>query len=99
MATLKKIDAMHKRFGKLEGKRCGDCCNLIERQYNNKYFKCSIYGVSSATSTDWAKKWTACNMFNVEQKPNDRRALNYKEPDNKPMDGQLNITEVTHGRN
>ena len=94
MAILKKIDAMHKQFGKLDGKQCGDCCNLIIREYGNRYFKCAVYGMSSATSTDWAKKWTACGMFNKEFEPNDHRAWSVREPDNEPMDGQLEISEV-----
>ena len=91
MVTIKKIDAMHRRFGKLDGKKCGDCCNLIIRQYNNRYFKCAVYGMSCATSTDWVKKWTACGMFNKECEPDGRRALSITEPDNEPMDGQIEI--------
>ena len=91
MATLKKIDAMHKQFGKLDEKRCGDCCNLIVREYGNRYFKCAVYGMSHATSTDWAKKWTACGMFNKDYEPNNHRALSVKEPDYEPMDGQIEM--------
>jgi hypothetical protein len=94
MATLKKIDAMHKRFGKLDGNRCGECCNLIVREYGKRYFKCAVYGMSCATSTDWAKRWTACGMFNKEHDPDNRRAWSLKEPDNEPMNGQLEISEV-----
>jgi hypothetical protein len=53
--TIKKIEAMHKRFGKLEGKKCGDCCNLVFHQQGKKYFKCALYGTSSSLSTDWVK--------------------------------------------
>ena len=93
MATLKKIDAMHKQFGKVDEKRCGDCCNLIVREYGNRYFKCSVYGMSHSTSTDWAKKWTACGMFNKEREPGNHRALSLRVLDNEPMNGQLEIEE------
>ena len=95
MATLKKIEAMHKQFGALEGKKCGDCSNLTERQYDHKYFKCAVYGMSHSTSSDWAKRWTACGMFNKECVPNRNRVLSVPEIDNKPMDGQINMDELT----
>ena len=92
--VISKIDAMHKRFGKVEGKRCGDCCHLIERVYNNKYFKCEIYGLSRSTATDWAKKWVACGIWNKESEPNEGRAMYVREKDDKPMEGQISIGEV-----
>ena len=91
MTTISKIDAMHKRFGVDRKHKCGECINLIVREYGNRYFKCSVYGMSSAVSTDWRKKWTACGMFNKEVKPDNRRALTINEPDNQPMDGQITI--------
>lgn len=86
-----KIDAMHKRFGKIDGKRCGDCCNLHEWLWSKKYFKCSVYGMSRSTATDWAKKWTACGMFNKKQEPRKKGTLSINEPDNTPMEGQIEM--------
>lgn len=89
MATIKKIEAMHKRYGINHLHKCGECINLVKRQYGNVYYKCAVYGMSCATSTDWAKKYVACGMFNVEVKPDSHRALSIKEIDNKPLDGQI----------
>ena len=89
--TIIKIDAMHRQYGKVEGKKCGDCVNLIERQYGNKYFKCAVYGMSCSTATDWAKKWTACGMFGKEFNPDNHRALSIKVPDNEPMSNQIEM--------
>lgn len=97
MATIKKLEAMHKRYGKLDGKRCGDCINLIERNYGHRYFKCAVYGMSHATSSDWAKKWTACGHFNIEYKPDNHRALTVPVEDNKPLEGQITMEELMKG--
>jgi len=91
--TIKKIEAMHKMYGIVSDKRCGECCNLVERQYGNKYFKCSVYGMSRSTSTDWAKKNIACGMFNVEVKPDNHRALSIKVEDSTPMENQIGLEE------
>lgn len=93
--TKKKIEAMHRRFGKIEDKKCGDCCNLVFHRQGKKYFKCALYGTSSSLSTDWAKKWTACGMFNKEQELRRKGTLSITEIDNTPMDGQLEL-EVSH---
>ena len=93
--TIKKIEAMHRRFGKIEDKKCGDCCNLVFHRQGKKYFKCALYGTSSSLSTDWVKKWTACGMFNKEQEPRKKGTLSITEPDDKPMDGQMEL-EVSH---
>lgn len=95
--TIKKIEAMHKLYGIVPNKKCGDCCNLIERRYNNKYFKCAVYGDSCSISTDWAKKWEACGMFNVEVKPDNHRALSIKIKKDEaiPMDGQIEMENIT----
>lgn len=94
MATIKKIEAMHKRYGIAEGHKCKDCCNLITRQWGNKYFKCSAYGTSCSTSTDWAKRYPACGLFGKEVEADDHRALSIKIPDTvsmDPMAGQIEL--------
>lgn len=92
--TLRKIDAMHKYYGKLDGEKCGDCCNFYERKYNNKYFKCSVYGMSNSTATDWTKKWVACGHFNIPFEPDNHRALFYNEPEKIVMEEQLTIDDL-----
>lgn len=66
MVRLRKADLMHYLFGKVEGHTCGECKNLVEHTYDKTYRKCTVYGQSCAESTDWAKKWSACGMFNKD---------------------------------
>ena len=92
--TIRKIDLMHRMFGVCEGHKCGDCSNMVEHRYNKVYRKCTVYGVSSSESTDWAKRWTACGMFNQEYTGTEikrivRRGSGEKEPE-EPMEGQMN---------
>ncbi len=91
MLVIRKIDAMHKRYGKIEDKRCGDCCNLHVWLWSKKYFKCSAYGMSRSTATDWANKWIACGQFNIPYEPDDHRPLFYREPESTTMEGQMEI--------
>lgn len=67
--TDTKIKAMHKHHGKDVLHTCADCCNLIEKHWQRKYFKCMAYGDSNAASTDWAKSYVACGHFNVPFDP------------------------------
>lgn len=67
--TVRKIDLMHKMFGRTAGRKCAECKNLIEGTYRDKvYRKCVIYGITSSEATDWAKKYDACGKFNGEYK-------------------------------
>jgi hypothetical protein len=91
---IKKIKAMHKRYGTTEGKKCKDCCNLIEHRYAKKYFKCTAYGTSSSISTDWAKKWQACGLFNKPVESDNRRAANIKVEEHIPMENQMTFWEA-----
>ena len=77
---LRKIDLMHKLYGRLDGQRCADCSNLLNKEWAGSYFKCSVYGNSNAESTDWRKKYVACGMFNVDGKENYGRCLTDNTP-------------------
>ena len=60
----RKIEAMHSLFGRTDGKKCRDCCNLTEYEYRGRnYRKCEVYGVSNSEATDWARRWPACGQF------------------------------------
>ena len=62
MGVLKKIDAMHARFGTADG-ICGDCPHFVEGLYHDKkLFKCEGYGLTHSEATDWRKRWPACGM-------------------------------------
>ena len=59
--AVRKIDLMHRFFGKDEAHTCGECNNLCSYRYRGKtYRKCEIYGVTNSEASDWAKRWTAC---------------------------------------
>lgn len=65
MAT-RKIDLMHKLFGKSEG-LCKECCNYTRYSYRDKaYRKCIAYGVTASEATDWKASYQACGLFNRE---------------------------------
>ena len=66
MTATRKIDLMHKCFGRFPGHTCGECSNLHERRYDKVYRKCTVYGISASEATDWAKRWEACGIFNKE---------------------------------
>lgn len=68
--ALRKIDLMHRCFGKCPGHACRECSNLVEGRYHDKILrKCKVYGLTHSEASDWAKRWEACGQFN---KPWDR---------------------------
>ena len=92
----RKIDEMHRRFGMLPDKRCGDCINLIEGQYHTRYLrKCTVYGATHSEASDWRKKYVACGMYNKEWNgPQIIRTLTVgpRERDAMmPLDGQMEM--------
>lgn len=46
-----------------EGMTCGGCLRLIARKYSSTYFKCSLYGDTRSTATDFRKSWPACGQY------------------------------------
>ena len=88
--TLRKIDLMHRQFGKIDGKTCKDCSNLITQTWDTRYYKCLVYGVSKSEATDWRLKYQACGMYNKGWNGNDIVRLVKPSPDDdKPIDGQM----------
>ena len=98
--AARKIDAMHKRFGRDEAHKCRDCCHLISGDYHDRrYHKCGLYGLSHSEATDWRLSYTACGAYNVPdervdvwtpilaQVVRERRM----EP---PLEGQIHISEL-----
>ena len=98
MPATRKIELMHKHFGRCPGHTCGECSNLREHQYDKIYRKCNVYGISASESTDWAKRWEACGMFNQEYQGGPIVKLvgrgfsgkKGKEPE-RPIDGQIEM--------
>ena len=63
--AIRKIDLMHRYFGKCPGHSCRECSNLVEGRYHDKILrKCKVYGMTHSEASDWAKRWEACGMFN-----------------------------------
>ena len=94
---IRKIDLMHRLFGKCEGQICGDCSHFYQHNYGNVYFKCEIYGNSHAMSTDWRKKYPACSLFNKEYRGGDIVKLvgrtSYRIIDDEPLEGQITFED------
>lgn len=68
--AIRKIDLMHRCFGKCEGHTCRECSNLVKGKYHDRNLtKCKVYGMTHSEASDWAQRWEACGMFN---KPWDR---------------------------
>ena len=90
--AIRKIDLMHKLFGKNEAHTCGECENMVSQRYRGMILrKCTVYGMTHSEASDWAKKWTACGMFN---KPySDRNVIELVRPsrEEEPVEGQLSI--------
>lgn len=94
--ALRKIDLMHRQFGKCEDHTCRECSNLVEGRYHDKTLrKCKVYGLTHSEASDWAKRWIACGMFNKEytggpiielvRRSNPRPPAAVEEP----LDGQM----------
>ena len=93
--VTRKIDLMHKMFGKAE-QLCKDCGHFLREKYRGKtYRKCEVYGVTNSEASDWNASYQACGLFG---KPYDGRKIidfvtpeRKKEIDNEPLEGQLDL--------
>ena len=63
--TARKIEAMHAMYGIEPGEKCRDCCNFGSYTQSRTWYKCAAYGESRGASTDWAKSYTACGLFDI----------------------------------
>lgn len=96
--ALRKIDLMHRQFGKTEGHTCRECNNLVKGRYRSRTLnKCKVYGLTHSEASDWAQRYEACGMFN---KPwGDKPIIRQVRPSRKereeqaraPIEGQLCI--------
>ena len=89
---MRKIDLMYATFGiDTQCRRCRECPCLKRVVTNERsYLKCTVYGESSAESTDWAGKWTACGRFGKPLETGERTVLwMSKGSKDKPGDEQL----------
>ena len=67
--AIRKIDLMHREFGIIENKKCGDCPYFLAKARGDKrsYSKCFIYGQSSSEATDWSRRYVACGGINMPE--------------------------------
>lgn len=99
--AVRKIDLMHRHFGKCHGRKCKDCQNLVKLEYHCKpYIKCRVYGITQSEASDWVQKYEACGMFNKEWTGGDIIRLVKPEraaaqQDNDPIEGQVSIFETS----
>lgn len=95
--ALRKVDLMHKFFGKCYGHTCRECSNLVKGRYHDRILtKCKVYGLTHSEASDWAGRWLACGMFNRvwDKQPVIREVVperKQKEVDNTPMEGQISF--------
>lgn len=95
---MRKIDLMYATFGvDTQCRRCKDCpCLVRVTPTSRPYYKCSVYGESSAESTDWAGKWTACGRFGKPLEPGEHTVLymakgSTRKPAEGPIPGQIKM--------
>ena len=97
----RKIVAMHREYGKDCAHKCADCPNLcIYATSSHTRYKCTAYGDSCSSATDWAKRWTACGLYAkpiaADHIPLMRRLKPAKRQE-KPLDGQMGFLETEEG--
>ena len=96
--ALRKIELMHRQFGKCEGHICRECSNLVHVRANDRPLtKCKVYGETSSEASDWAQRWQACGLFNKlwDKGPVIRlvrpEKTDQKEAQRIPLDGQMRM--------
>lgn len=94
--ALRKIELMHRVFGKTDGHCCRECSNLTEGNWGHT--KCKVYGNTSSEASDWAKRWLACGMFNKPYTGGPimdlvRRGGGKRPPEapEEPLEGQMSL--------
>jgi len=96
--TIRKIELMHRQFGITEGKTCKDCSNLHKREWSRRYYKCRVYGMSQAESTDWRLSYNACGLFNKEWHGGEIVRLVHSTFDrvyeDQPIEGQYTFEDI-----
>lgn len=100
MCGKRKHEAMWALFGEISDK-CRWCSHLIQTAPSDRhYYKCELYGISCAESTDWAITKHGCGMMNkaVDMRTwvpvIDRLKHEPKPKPEPPMEGQITFEEV-----
>ena len=97
MAAIRKIDLMHRTFGKDDAHKCRECSNILRDSYHGRtYIKCRVYGCTNSEASDWVLKWTACGMFGKEYTGNPIFRMvrpEHNEP-HEQIQGQITIDDL-----
>lgn len=98
--AIRKIDLMHRLFGKAEGHTCRECNNIVKEEYHGRtYTKCKVYGQTMSAASDWVQRYQACGMFNKpwRDKPIIRMVRpsrkEREEQESAQIEGQMSIAE------
>lgn len=59
----RKIDFMHRLFGKDSGRKCNDCQHLIRYGIGRHWYKCDYYGDCATENTKWSPTYEACGLI------------------------------------
>ena len=72
MATIRKIELMHREFGFSPGNKCKTCDHFLHGRYRSRYLsKCEVYGLTHSEASDWSGRYDACGMYNQEYHGNE----------------------------
>lgn len=60
---MRKVELMHKMFGRSPEYLCRECVHYTHKYYNGKpYRKCDVYGNSNSEGTDWKGSDQGCGL-------------------------------------
>lgn len=99
----KKLEAMHKEYGAAPSVTCGKCIHLQRYAAGSRVVcKCTAYGTSKSSATDWSPSAAACGLFGVllpvDFKPMFVEKLKQiKEPVSDIIDGHMSIDDFLGG--
>ena len=90
---MRKIEEMHKRFGRRGFGKCSDCPHYTRYKYRDTpYRKCEVYGATNSEASDWTGSWDACNLYDQEYKGPEIVTLWRDKPQERvECDGQMEL--------
>ena len=97
MNYFKRIDLMHNLFSVSAGEKCKNCSHINRYRCGNRtVFKCSVYGETASTASDWRQSWDACGLWNQPTELMNCMRIKIKcdgekVDENPQLDGQISI--------
>ena len=82
-----------------ENDTCKRCSNLVEYQYQKKYYKCKHYGKTHSEASDWKLNQRGCGLFNQEYEGKEviRLVRPEKCDQEEVISGQVSLFEYLQG--